>query len=495
MQGQRVTVGRYELRAELGAGGFATVYRAYDPVLDREVALKVLHPHLARDAAFRERFVREGQALARIRHPNVVHINDAGQADGTAYLAMDLIEGASLDAVGAARGPLPLADAVALTEQIAGALEAVHARRLVHRDIKPANILIDADDGRAILLDLGIARALDSTLATSTGMTLGTPAFMAPEQIDADGHVTPQTDVYQLGATVYALLAGRPPFRGATAQVIYQVAHQPPADLAAARPDLPPAAVAAVMQALAKDPARRPAGPRAFATQLRAAAGAGPAAALPPSMAPPPPTNVMAKGDGSPPTDAATERVAATPSRPAPATRSSGVSALAFIGIGVAGVTLAVVVGAIALAAGVDRRARRPHGRHTTDHPRGVANPTVVVTTVAAPSATAQTPPPATAPHPTADPCAIPGADRDAHARPHAHGHGAADPNADGPPTPAPAADVAALLRATMEGAATRGRGRRARAVGLARWRAGRTEGHLPGLGNGALPAGVHLFG
>src|SRR3712207_2249752 len=136
-------IGRYEIRAELGAGGFSTVYRAHDPGLDREVALKVLHPHLARDATIRERFVYEGRALARLKHPNLVVAYEAGEADGAAYLAMELVEGQSLDEQLARRGPLPLDEVAAIAEQVGAALAALHARNLIHRDVKPANIIVE----------------------------------------------------------------------------------------------------------------------------------------------------------------------------------------------------------------------------------------------------------------------------------------------------------------------------------------------------------------
>jgi hypothetical protein len=272
VQDRSATVGRYELREELGAGGFATVYRAYDPTLDRAIALKLLHLHLARDAATRERFVREGRALARVRHPNIVQVYDAGEAAGTAYLAMELIEGRPLGEVLGRRGPASLTEVVEVVDQVAGALAAVHARNLVHRDVKPANILVENATGRAVLLDLGVARDLAGA-TLSGGWIVGTPGFMAPEQLETHGQITHQTDVYQLGATVYTLLAGRPPFQGDTVQVINAVAHGVPTPLTNLRPDLPPGVAMVVVAAMAKDPTRRPRDMREFAAQLRAAAG------------------------------------------------------------------------------------------------------------------------------------------------------------------------------------------------------------------------------
>jgi serine/threonine-protein kinase len=271
-EGHPATVGRYQLRRELGTGGFATVYHAYDPNLDREVALKVLHPHLARDPIVRERFIREGRALARVDHPCVVSVFDAGEAGGSAYLAMRLIAGRTLSEIVTEDGPLPIRDAVRIAEQMAAAIDAIHARDLIHRDIKPLNIMIEQGTGRAVLLDLGVARDLGSAGVTAS-VIVGTPAYMAPEQLLEGGEVSPRTDVYQLGATVYALLAGRPPYEGTSMQVLRAIEERPPYDLHEARPDLPAALAAAVSAAMAHDPAERPASGRAFAALLRAALG------------------------------------------------------------------------------------------------------------------------------------------------------------------------------------------------------------------------------
>lgn len=265
------TIGRYELQGVLGRGGFATVYRALDPTTGRAVALKVLHPHLADDPAVRERFVRESQALSRVRHPNVVAVYEAGEVGRTVFLATELIEGRTLSAHCAERGPLPLAEALGIADQIAAALEALHAAGLVHRDVKPQNVLLETATGRAVLLDLGLVRALGSASVTRSDVFVGTPGFMAPEQLRAGEQVTPRTDIYQLGATLYTLLTGRPPFEGDPAQVLTAVLSAQPADPRVLRPDLPPAVVAALMQALAKDPAARPASARELIARLRTA--------------------------------------------------------------------------------------------------------------------------------------------------------------------------------------------------------------------------------
>lgn len=263
-------VGRYHVRGVLGSGGFATVYRAWDASLEREVALKVLHPHLATDPALRDRFLREGRALARVEHPNIVTVWEAGEEGGTAYLAMKLIAGRPLSDILAQTGPLPAGQVATVIEQVAAALGEVHARRLVHRDIKPENIMIEDGSNRAMLLDLGVARDLANASMTG-GLIVGTLGYMAPEQAQAAGDVSPRTDVYQLGATAFALLTGRPPFSGDTIQVLDAVIRLPPPDLRALRPDIPEGVIAAISRALAKDARYRFPSTRDFAADLRAA--------------------------------------------------------------------------------------------------------------------------------------------------------------------------------------------------------------------------------
>ena len=301
-------VGRYQVLEELGKGGFATVYRAHDPALERDVALKVLHQHLAGDAATRERFVREGRSLARVDHPNVVTVYEAGEAGDTAFMAMRLIKGRSLADMVIEHGPLSVPDLVRIIDQIAGALTAVHAQNLVHRDIKPANIMIEEGTGRAMLLDLGVARDMLNATMTS-GWIVGTPGYMAPEQVRAGGQVTQQTDVYQLGATAYALLSGRAPHDGDTIQVLDAISRLEPAPLRGLRPDVSEPVAAAISLAMSKNPETRFKGATPFANALRAGAGLPslPAAAPPPRTAsptgplPPPDVTLLAPSTPSGP--------------------------------------------------------------------------------------------------------------------------------------------------------------------------------------------------
>jgi uncharacterized RDD family membrane protein YckC/tRNA A-37 threonylcarbamoyl transferase component Bud32 len=299
MQPGQQTIGRYVIRERLGSGGFASVYRAYDPGLDREVALKVLHAHLYGDTNVRERFIREGRALARVRHPNIVVVHEAGEADGAAFLAMELIEGDGLDDILASNGPFQLGEVIRIANQVSDALAAVHARGLVHRDIKPANILIERGTARAMLLDLGVARDL-SNVTIAGDWIVGTPGYMAPEQITG-ADVTSRTDVYQLGATVYCLLAGRPPFEGDTMRVLNAIQHEAPPDLARLRPDLPNTVIATLGEAMAKDPSWRMADARTFAARLRVPVTAAPPAYAAPRPAPPPWTPPAPPGFAGPP--------------------------------------------------------------------------------------------------------------------------------------------------------------------------------------------------
>jgi tetratricopeptide (TPR) repeat protein len=265
---------RYRIERELGRGGMATVYLARDVKHDRPVALKVMRPEFAAILGS-ERFLREIQVAARLRHPNILALYDSADADGTLFYIMPYVEGESLRDRLAREGPLPLADALRIADDVAQALSYAHAHDVVHRDIKPENILLDGD--RAVVADFGIARAVTQAggnRLTQTGMAVGTPVYMSPEQSGAESRIDGRSDIYSLGCVVYEMVAGHPPFTGATAQEV-RARHSMDAvpSLRAARPNLPDGVEAAIGTALQKSPADRFATASQFAAALRGAAG------------------------------------------------------------------------------------------------------------------------------------------------------------------------------------------------------------------------------
>ena len=264
----------------MGRGGMATVYRAEHVHLRRQVALKVPAPELAGDAVFRERFIRESRAAATLTHPHLVAVYDAGEIDGTLFLAMQFVEGEDLARTLRREGPLAPASAVETIAQIAAALDAAHARGLVHRDVKPANVLVE--DGHCYLADFGLTKLTGATAATVTGDVLGTLSYAAPEQIEG-GAIDRRADVYALGATAYECLVGRDPVRPpAGAALLYAQLTEPPPRPSDRRPGLPTGVDAVVARALAKRPEDRYAGCGDLAVALAEAIAA-------PASAPPPP--------------------------------------------------------------------------------------------------------------------------------------------------------------------------------------------------------------
>ncbi|HEY8525663.1 MAG TPA: serine/threonine-protein kinase [Acidimicrobiales bacterium] len=256
------TLGRYTIEATIGSGGFATVYRAVDTVLERPVALKVLDPSAHRNDTVARRFVNEGKSVARLDHPAIVPVYDAGQTDGLLWMAMRLVEGPPLDDA-FARRRFSRAEVAAIVDRIAGALDHAHAQGVVHRDVKPSNILLEhGEPERAWLADFGIAATARTAGRYTTG-TLGTAAYMAPEQA-RPGDVGPSADIYSLGCVVYLLATGRPPFPGDD-HVGLLMAH--------ATEPVPPvgdeALDAVLRHALAKNPADRPPTAKALADELR----------------------------------------------------------------------------------------------------------------------------------------------------------------------------------------------------------------------------------
>ncbi|MDP9401268.1 MAG: protein kinase [Actinomycetota bacterium] len=252
--------GRYRLEAVLGSGGMSTVYRALDTVLERAVAVKLMHREIARDGGQLERFRREARAVARLNHPHIVQVIDAGE-DGdpsrpAPYIVFEYVEGETLKARIRRLGRLPVPEAIAYAIEIARALDAAHERNIVHRDVKPQNVLIDLE-GSAKVTDFGIARSLDDVGLTADGRVLGTTDYVSPEQ--ALGHpVTGQSDLYSLGVVLYEMLVGDVPFHGEN-QVAVAMRHvrEEVPDLQARRPEVSAALAAVLDRATAKDLAVR----------------------------------------------------------------------------------------------------------------------------------------------------------------------------------------------------------------------------------------------
>ncbi|MEV6108709.1 protein kinase [Streptomyces sp. NPDC051940] len=258
----RVVAGRYELSALIGQGGMGQVWQGYDHALDRRVAVKLLHPGSAAGSqadGTRRRFLRECRITARIGHPGLVTVYDAGSDGDELHLVMEYVEGADLADHLAEHEPYPWPWAVCVAAQLCGALAAVHAVPVVHRDLKPRNVMV-RPDGTVVVLDLGIAAVLDTdtTRLTRTGVPVGSPAYMAPEQA-MGGAVGPYTDLYALGTVLYELLTGRAPFDDATALgVLHRHLYEAPVPVRDERPEVPAALAALVDRLLAKDPEERP---------------------------------------------------------------------------------------------------------------------------------------------------------------------------------------------------------------------------------------------
>jgi serine/threonine protein kinase len=265
--------GEYVVDEQLGQGGMGIVFRAI-----REdgavVALKVLKPGLVRDEKVLRRFAREARAAAAVDHPQLIDVIEAGDVDGTSFLAMRYVAGKSLDDRIRDHGPLPLEDMTRIVAEIASALDALHAAGLVHRDVKPSNILLDAERG-ALLTDFGLVKSRDYSALTAPGQMLGTLDYIAPEMLRGS-EPGPGADLYALGCVVYECLAGTPPFGGRS---MFEVgmAHlgDVPPDPCAGRDDAPAELSASVLAALAKHPADRPPTATAYAEMLIAAARSG----------------------------------------------------------------------------------------------------------------------------------------------------------------------------------------------------------------------------
>ncbi|WP_161304578.1 protein kinase, partial [Streptomyces sp. SID5785] len=268
MLGQ-VLDGRYRIDARIAVGGMATVYRAVDTRLDRVLALKVMHPSLAADASFVERFIREAKSVARLSHPNVVGVYDQGTDGAYVYLAMEYVAGCTLRDVLRERGALTPRAALDILEPVLAALGSAHRAGFVHRDMKPENVLI-GDDGRVKVADFGLVRAVD-TVTNTTGSVLGTVSYLAPEQIE-DGTATPSVDVYACGVVFYEMLTGGKPHSGDTpAQILYKHLNEDVPPPSAAVPGAAFVLDELVASATARTPEVRPPDAVALLAQVRQA--------------------------------------------------------------------------------------------------------------------------------------------------------------------------------------------------------------------------------
>jgi serine/threonine protein kinase len=380
--------GSYAVVEKLGEGGMAVVYKGYQASLNRYVAIKVLRGDLAHDQEFVTRFHREALAVAKLSHPNILHIYDTGVAHGVYYIVMDYAEGGSLSDL-IRQGPIEIGRAVSIAIQMAGALDYAHREGLIHRDVKPSNILLSRD-GRPLLSDFGIAKIMyEATQLTRTGASIGTPEYMAPEQVQGQPSDA-RADIYALGIVLYEMLAGTVPFRAATpVATLYKHVHEPLPPLRQANSNIPAWLEAAVYKALAKRPEDRFQRASAFARALRQSrvldsAGRVPVATpktplprdLPPTTPPPrPKTSVGAR-------------------QPAGRKRGASPPRLLLAAIGV--LSLVVVVGVALLAGGGGNHGNAITPEVVTSVVTGVVQ-TIVVTPV---------PPPT--PVPTAEPTPLP---------------------------------------------------------------------------------------
>jgi eukaryotic-like serine/threonine-protein kinase len=278
---QAALADRYRLEGELGAGGMAVVYRAHDIRHDRPVALKLFHPQLAA-ALLGDRFLQEIRVAAKLSHPHILTVHDSGEAAGLLWYTMPLVDGETLRQRLQRERQLPVDEAVRIARTVAEALDFAHANGIVHRDIKPENILLFA--GEPMIADFGIALALGSAgqeRLTQTGFSLGTPAYMSPEQACAEPHLDGRTDIYSLGCVLYEMLAGEPPYTGPTAQAILAKRMSEPLPRLSTVREVPERLEQTIHRALARNPADRFPAARDFARALAEAAHPSSGAAVP----------------------------------------------------------------------------------------------------------------------------------------------------------------------------------------------------------------------
>ena len=408
------TLGQYQIVQELGRGGMAVVYKAYQPSLTRYVAVKVLPPQLSFDEDFVERFVREARGAAMLHHPNIITIHDVSEQDGIHYFVMEYLTGKTLDVVLGGQ-PMPLPRISRIFDQVADALDHAHSQGLIHRDIKPSNICVDETrNDHVVLMDFGLVRAGQDSKLTRTGMIVGTPEYMSPEQAQGE-EVDYRTDIYSLGVVLYRMLTGTAPFVRSTpaAVLLAHVAYEPPS-VSQVNQSVPKSVEAVVLKAMAKDRNQRYQSAGQLARDLRVAI----TGQMPEGLTLPVPTAHVAAPS---PTLVATPTTASmTPQRPLPAAapdytlaapptasmtpphpltaaapgyaptakkKAGGTSPLIYIGLGVAGLVVLCVAGiAVATALGLFK----PGGGTATPQvltPQ-VVNPSLSVTLLAAPTLT-----------------------------------------------------------------------------------------------------------
>jgi serine/threonine-protein kinase len=447
------TVGKYRILDRLGRGGMGTVYRAVDETLDREVAIKVLNPDLG-DPDVLRRFRAEAMTLARLSHPGIATIYELHRQDDDLLMVMEFVRGETLHAMSERIGKLAVPQAAHLCAQVLDALAHAHRAGIIHRDLKPANVMI-ADSGTVKVMDFGIARILGSEHVTQGGYMMGTPSFMAPEQVL--GHdVDARTDLYSVGVVLYRLLAGDPPFKAETSIAIAQkhISEQP-TPISRFRPDLPPWCIGLIDRALAKAPSDRFQSADEFRAALVSAAKPEALGELTTMATPAPTARPSPAAVADVPTRATTPAAAAAPS-PTPAIPQTHGTTTLVLGrthlVTLAALVAVLVAGIVVLAFLALRRDAFPLIGSKSDVPAAVPNESKQAASAVPPVAA---PPPPTVPSTTtaaAPPPSPPGDRKQAEASAPKASSAAVESKAparaeNAPAAPAPAGETAGTLR------------------------------------------------